>query len=176
MRMNEGVWYYLNGIWVPPSLRGRILDSVHLRPPLWHPRAQRTKRIIARLYNWEGLQLDVENYVRSCLTCQRTHPGLGIKDYKTYSHPVRRPFEAIYMDFWGPLAWNGSEYILLTIIDHHTKWAEAIPLSGKTSKEVGEALFVSWISRFGPPKVIMNDNEAALIGQIMKHWLHVLGY
>ena len=175
MRRNEGIWYYLNGIWVPPTLRTRILDGVHLRPPLWHPRAQRMKRIIARLYNWEGLQGDVEQYVRSCLVCQRTHPGLGIKDFAEFTHPVKRPFEAIYMDFWGPVNWNGSENIILTIIDNHTKWAEAIPLTGKSSKEVGEALFVHWISRFGPPKVIMNDNEAALISKVMKRWLHVLG-
>ena len=34
-------------------LETRIMDAVHLLPPMWHPRAQRMKRIIARLYNWE---------------------------------------------------------------------------------------------------------------------------
>ena len=33
----DNKWFYMNGLWVPPSLRARIMDAVHLLPPLWHP-------------------------------------------------------------------------------------------------------------------------------------------
>ena len=66
----------------------------------------------------------VELYVRSCLTCQRTHPGLGLTDVKRLKHPMDEAFDSIYIDLWGPFDWNGSRYTLLTMIDFMTKWAE----------------------------------------------------
>ena len=61
------------------------------------------KRVIARLYNWPSLQRNVESYVRSCLTCRRTHPGLGITEVKQFKHPMDDAFDTLYIDLMGSL-------------------------------------------------------------------------
>ena len=172
---SENKWFYMNGLWVPPTFRTKVMDAVHLLPPLWHPRSQRMKRVIARLYNWPGLQRDVDNYVRSCLTCRRTHPGLGITEIEPYKHPVDDAFDTLYIDLWGPFVWKDDKHILLTMIDNHTKWAEIAILEQKTSTNIAQALFDRWFSRFGAPKVVVNDNENAVIGKAVKRLTHLLG-
>jgi transposase InsO family protein len=174
MFKTEGKWFYMNGVWVPPSLRFRLLDAVHLMPPFWHPRAQRMKRILARLYNWEGLQREVELYVRSCLTCQRTHPGLGITKFKEFKHPMDEAFSTIYVDIWS-CSWNKVPIKLVTMVDFHTKWAEAAVVDHKSSTSIAQALLDRWFSRFGPPKLVVNDNERAMVGKALKRLIHILG-
>lgn len=51
MYLRDGRYIYMNGIWVPPSLRSRLLEAIHLLPPLWHPSAKKMLMVLKRLYN-----------------------------------------------------------------------------------------------------------------------------
>lgn len=175
MYKTKGKWFYIHRIWVPPSLRERLLDAVHFSPPLWHPRAQRMKRVIQRLYNWCRLTEDTQEYVRSCLSCQRTKPGKGLQTLKERGHPVDDPFATIYFDFWGPITWNGMTYKVLTILDFSTKWAEACVVETKDSESTARTIFKLWISRFGPPSRVIHDNDPTYVSRLMEEWLSIFG-
>ena len=168
-------YIYLNGVYVPESYRHPLLDALHLLPPLIHPSATKMVSLLRRLYNWPHLYQDVNNYVRTCITCQRLRPGLGITNYTPRTHPIRGPFESLYIDFLGPLKWRGESHILLTMVDHHTKWAEVEAVSSKSAAVVTEVLLDRWIARFGAPKYIINDNDETFVSKVVTQLQLVLG-
>ena len=49
-----------------------------------------------------------------------------------------------------------NQYIL-TVVDHFSNWAEAIPLPNHTAPTVARALMVHVISRYGVPLQLLTD-------------------
>lgn len=174
LTLRNGRYIYLNGIWVPPSLRLRLLDAIHLLPPLVHPSGRKMVQVLRRLYNWPGLQQDVAKYIQGCVSCQRVRPGLGIANVEVKKHPVEGPFEKVYMDFWGEVAWNGNRHLLLTMFDHSTKWAEAALVEDKTSRAVAEGFLQHWIARFGAPRLLVSDNDESFVSEVIERLNQVL--
>ena len=168
---------YLGRIWVPPSLRNQILDSAHLLSPYFHPGLRQMIQKITKTFQWEGLHLSVTEYLKGCLICQRTKANYSSQNLTTRAHPVLRPFEVLYMDFWGPFLWNPGEKptLLITMIDHHTKWAEVGILKNKSAAEICRLLLIKWITRFGAPSKIVTDNDTPFISKAMDDLLTNLG-
>lgn len=168
-------WMYLQGLWVPPSCRLRVLDMAHLMMPMWHPRVTKMTKHIERVYKWKGLAKDVQDYVRSCLYCQRTCPGMGIRNYPQYCHPVDGPFQVVYVDLFGPVVWLGEEEVfLLVMIDNFTKWVEIGIVKHKSTAEISEVLLSQWVARFGSPSKIITDNDTVFVSAGMNRLMQIL--
>ncbi|MFX7682713.1 DDE-type integrase/transposase/recombinase, partial [Acinetobacter baumannii] len=70
------------------------------------------------------------------------------------------PFQVVNIDIIGPIdpvSSKGHKYILC-MVDQHTRWAEAIPLTSLTAKGTCEALLETF-SRTGIPNVIASYNR-----------------
>lgn len=148
---------YRNGVWVPQSLRQRIIAASHLLPPYFHCGVKKTKSTILKAFNWLNLHQDVTDYVRGCLACQRMRPGLERLQGLTRMHPLPGPFETVYMDYWEGTHW-GLPKVVVTMIDHNTKWVEAVEVSNHAADKLYEAFLCGWVSRFGVPRIIVTDN------------------
>lgn len=166
-----GYIYYLSRVWVPLSLRAKLVDAVHLLPPYFHPRARKMYTLLGRLYNWEGMWSFLTSYVKACYVCQLVQSRKIMPNITLRKHPVQDPFEYVYADLWGPITWKGKPFTLLTVIDNHTKWAKAIPLKNKSSEVISSALFTHWISEYGPPKVLISDNEPSFTSGVFNGFL-----
>ena len=61
-------------------------------------------------------------------------------------HPVavKEPWYMVGIDFVGPLAGDGSRFIL-TLSDYFTMWVEAIPTPDKSAPQVASSLFKVWL-------------------------------
>ncbi|GBN66324.1 Gag-Pol polyprotein [Araneus ventricosus] len=76
--------------------------------------------------------------------------------------PVARPelpFQVVSIDIIGPIdppSAKGHKYVLC-LLDQHTRWAEALPLTSLTAKATCEALLTIFM-RTGVPNVIASDN------------------
>ncbi|GBM12007.1 Pro-Pol polyprotein, partial [Araneus ventricosus] len=76
--------------------------------------------------------------------------------------PVARPelpFQVVNIDIIGPIdppSAKGHRYVLC-LVDQHTRWAEALPLTSLTAKATCEALLTIFM-RTGVPNVIASDN------------------
>ena len=81
------------------------------------------------------------------------------------------------MDITGPhpRSSRGNQFIL-TLVDHFSKWAEAIPLANHTAPVVARALMIHVFSRFGAPLQLLTDRgpelESELFAQLMK-WMEI---
>ncbi|GFS66274.1 retrovirus-related Pol polyprotein from transposon opus [Trichonephila clavipes] len=89
-----------------------------------------------------GLRADVKKFCESCKEYQLTR-SVRIKDRPPIT-PVARPelpFEVVNMDLIGPIdppSSKGHKYILC-LVDQHTRWGEAVPLTSLSAKVTCEA-------------------------------------
>jgi transposase InsO family protein len=163
----EGITYYRNGIWVPEPLRHRILDGCHICFPDWHCGARKTKTRILQVWNWPNLHQDVCRYIKSCLICQRTRPGLERFQGLFLPQPAGQIFEKVHMDIWGPCGFGGQDHLLLTMLDPCTRWAECALLPDKSAETIARTFVHFWISRWGFPRLLITDQDPSFCNQII---------
>ncbi|GFV79926.1 retrovirus-related Pol polyprotein from transposon opus [Trichonephila clavipes] len=104
---------------------------------------KKTLERIKYSFFWEGLSSDVKKFCESCKECQLTR-SVRIKDRSPIT-PVARselPFQVVNMDMIGPIdppSSKGHTYIL-SLVDQHTRWGEARPVTSLSAKVTREAL------------------------------------
>ena len=127
---------------VPTSWRRKVFDSVH---GLSHPSVRSTRKLIASKFIWNGLQKQVGLWAKQCVACQsakiQTHVKAPLEKFEV---PQRR-FDHIHVDLVGPLPPSNGFTHLFTIIDHTSRWPEAIPLSNTSAASCAQALVSHWM-------------------------------
>ena len=67
---HQGLLYYQgNKLYIPTTLRERILSFCHDSTAGGHFRAKKTLDFIARNYHWPNLRNSVQEYIHGCDTC-----------------------------------------------------------------------------------------------------------
>ncbi|GFV74275.1 retrovirus-related Pol polyprotein from transposon opus [Trichonephila clavipes] len=80
------------------------------------------------------------------------------------------------MDLIGPIdppSSKGHKYILC-LVDQHTRWGEAVPLTSLSAKVTCEAL-LSIFSRTGIPNVVASDNGTNFEAELTKEFEKRIG-
>jgi transposase InsO family protein len=170
----EKIIYYRNGLWVPDKFRIQVIAACHSLPPYCHPGVKRTRSNILKVFNWPGLHDDVTRYVRGCIICQRSRPGVERLQGLLQTHPIPSAFEVVYLDFWH-CSYQGQKRVVLTMIDQSTKWVEAVAITSQTGETVATVLLQTWICRFGVPRVLVTDNDPPLVGDVLTRIAGQLG-
>src|SRR5688572_13531356 len=133
-----------------------VIFMTHNHPTGGHFGKDATYDKISTRFWWKGMYKDIENYVKTCDSCQRRGNKGGIG----YLNPikVRKPFERIGIDFIGPLEQtrNGNRHILV-VTDYLTKWLEAEPMKEATAENVIQFIYEKIICKHGCPKIILSD-------------------
>ena len=130
--------------------------------------------LIRKVYSWAGMQVDVTRYLKACLSCQRLRPGTECLQGFITSHPVDGPFSRVHMDIFE-VGIAGQMYRCLTMIDHHTKWAEVKAIEEKTAAVLAETFVKEWVCRFGCPATLVVDNERGFTEAFMQQLCQILG-
>ena len=108
---------------VPATLVSEVIRENHTPVYIAHPGAKRTHDLIALHYGCPGMRKDIEDYVRSCDSCQRK------KEDREFVAPLgsvqepTAPFEVTAMDVSGPYPvtpWGNK--FLLTFLDHFSRF------------------------------------------------------
>jgi transposase InsO family protein len=166
--VRNGIVFYRNGLWPPVEMRNRIIFAAHHALSNWHSGIKKTKTQILKVFNWTNLHLDVTMFVKGCLGCQRLRPGTERLQGLFRTHPETGPFERIYIDFWGPCGYQRKQFILLTIIDHFTRWAECLVITDKESATVAHQLHHNWFARWGFPTIMVTDRDPSFVSEVFE--------
>lgn len=170
----DGIVFHMMKIWIPPSLRARIIETYHNQSPYHHPGIKRTLAAIRKVYSWPGLYSDAVRYIRSCLECQRLRPGIEHLQGMLAPHRIEGPFHTIYMDIYT-FTVNSIQYNILSIIDFHTKWVESGIIPDKLTSTIASFLISNWICRYGCPRKLVTDNDPTFVSAILEELSQRLG-
>lgn len=157
---------------VPQSLQKQIFDTIH--DPA-HPSAKISDRIIRKNYVWPKMNIDIKNWCRSCVACQRS---------KVTRHTIINPshfvmpesrFNHVHIDIVGSLPYSDGYAYILTMIDRFSRWPEAIPLKNIEAITICRAFVDGWISRFGTLETVTTDQGRQFESRIFSALLRMNG-
>ena len=152
---------------LPSVCRIPVMKIAH---ELGHFAAKKTWLRLKKLFFWPNMRLEVKNYCDSCVACQKRRRVTVLDRVPIQSVP--RPdtaFDTLSIDCAGPVeppSARGHHYIMV-VVDHCTRWADAVPLKSLTAKETCAALNTVF-QRVGIPRVIISDNGSNFVSNLNK--------
>jgi hypothetical protein len=134
----NGMMHYKGKVYIPPTLRERIMKEGHDAPIAGHPGITKTLKLIKRNYWWPLMNQDIEKYVKGCDSCQRNKTIRQPKATELRPHDTpTTPWESISVDIVGPLPVSNSHNAILAVIDRFSKMIRLIPTTTElTSAEL----------------------------------------
>ncbi|KAJ8722681.1 hypothetical protein PYW07_003861 [Mythimna separata] len=157
--------------YIPTQLRRTVFTAIH---EMSHPGIRATRHLITKRFFWPNMNVDINNWTRSCIACQQT---------KTHRHTVS-PLEAfplvhrlshIHIDIIGPLPISEGKRYCVTMIDRTTRWPEAYPVADITAETVARAVYEGWIARYGCPEKLTSDQGRQFESELFKNLMKRLG-
>jgi len=170
----------LSVIWqvvLPQVMRAEFLFVIHGGMTGGHLARKRTAASIQSRAYWPTWSTDLDTFLRKCEPCARYHRGTVPKKAKLCTPPVGEPWIRVSVDITGPHPRSSrSNQYILTLVDHFSKWAEAIPLRNHTASTVARALVTHVFTKFGAPLQLLTDRgtefESELFQELMR-WMEI---
>jgi hypothetical protein len=143
------------------SLIPSILEEFHATPQAGHSGFYKTYRRIAANVYWVGMKNTIQNFVRSCDTCQRhkylaSSPG-GLLQPLPIPNQI---WEDISIDFITGLPKAKGYDAILVVVDRLSKYSHFIPLKHPyTARSVVESFCKEVVKLHGIPISIVSDRD-----------------
>lgn len=157
------------------EMRQIILNDFHILPSGGHAGMSRMYNNIKRFYFWNGLQKDVQDFVKRCDECQRYKHSRPYVEPMTITTTASSAFQRVFLDLVGPLPvdCDNNQYIL-TLQCELTKFVECYPINNKEAITVAKAFVQNFILRFGVPQTIVSDQGTEFMSKILKEICKIL--
>jgi hypothetical protein len=116
---NGLLWYKQNRLYVPKGkLRDALLKECHDGPLVGHGGAKRSTTFFKKSYYWPNLKDSVEEYVKTCLTCQQNRTLNKKQAGLLQPLPIpERPWESVSMDFMVSLPPSRGFDAIMVVVD-----------------------------------------------------------
>ena len=142
-----------------------IRDAIrHAHELSGHLGQKKTIQKAEELFYWANLRVDVCNYVKQCITCQRFKGTQGLSQQYKELPPVHKPLERIGIDLTDMVSGSQSFRYVLTVIDHYSRFVRFFPLKTKHTTHVVDALR-QYLADYGAPSGIVVDNGGEFTSQ-----------
>ena len=132
-----------------------------------HMGRDRTIAKIKERFFWPTVYRDVSNYISTCHVCQLNKDINEKKKGALQSVEPGGFFEHISIDILGSLKETREGYkFILTIVEHSTRWADAVALKRITASSIVDQLLERVFLRYGTPAEIQSDNGKQFTAQL----------
>jgi len=161
---------------LPKELRSDFLTAIHGGMTGGHLARRRTAASIQARAYWPTWNSDLIAFLKKCEPCARYHRGSTPKKAALCTPPVGEPWVRVSIDIVGPFPRSSkSNQYILTLVDHFSKWAEAIPLRNHTASTVAKALMVHVFCKFGAPLQLLSDCAPEFESELFKELMNWMG-
>jgi hypothetical protein len=167
---------YGGRLYIPPTspLLQEIVEAVHEDG---HEGVHRMLHRLCRDFHFPNMRHLVQEFVRSCPTCQR---------YKSeHLHPVGllmplpvplTVWADIGLDFVEALPRMNGKTIILSVVDRFSKYCHFIPLAHLyTAASVAQAFFTDIVRLHGVPQSIISDRDPMFTLTFWKELMRLMG-
>ena len=175
-RVDDGLLLHGRRLFVPDhaDLRHQALMLAH---SVGHEGVQKTLHRLRSDFYIPGDRALVQDWVRSCSTCQRnkteTLQPAGLLQ------PLEVPSQVwadISMDFIEGLPKVGGKSVILTVVDRFSKYAHFIALGHPyTASSVARAFFDGIVWLHGFPSCIVSDRDPVFTGHVWRDLFKMAG-
>lgn len=145
--LEDDILFFNEQIIIPTNMRKNILEQLHAS----HFGINKTKKRAKSTVYWPGMNVDIENMISKCHTCQINAPKNQKEPLIAHEIP-NRPFEKLACDIFE---FKGKDF--LVVFDYYSKWIEMKQLKGKRAADVNANL-LEVFSQHGIPHTIIADN------------------
>ena len=157
-------------IQLPPADERENIRHYHESLIGGHKGVTKTYRRILSLFDWPRLRRDIEDFVRSCQSCQEQKlVRIKTREPMLITDTPARPFDKVALDSVGPLppTPSGNRHVL-TMQYQLSKFCMAMPLPDIRVVTVADALSRYFIAIFGAPRAILTDRGTSFINKIIQ--------
>ena len=159
-------------VFAPKAMHGDILAGCHNSPQGGHMGITKTRTNVKRQFWWPEVDKDVEDWVKSCRTCQE------VKDpprWHAHRQPMKEmpvcdaPNQRVHIDLFGPLKTSekGKKYVMV-MADAFSKYVVLQAISNKEAATVAKALHERWNLLFGAPREIVSDRGKEFDNKVVR--------
>lgn len=145
---------------IPPKYRNRMLEELHET----HQGICRTKAYARSYIWWPSLDSQIEEYLKSCESCQMFRNKPAHAPLHPWKFPARA-WQRIHIDY-GMF----DKKMLLIVIDSYSKWIEVHEMSSTTSGATIDKLRYMFAS-YGLPEEIVSDNGPQFVSEEFEMFL-----
>ncbi|CAI5765431.1 homeobox protein Hox-C9 isoform X1 [Podarcis lilfordi] len=159
---------------VPGSRQPKILDLAHHDGLAGHLGVQKTLERISRYFYWPDVHQSVNNFVRSCVVCQKIGNDKDSMPNTLQSVPLEsNVLEKWGIDLVGPLQKTraGKQYVCV-IIDYASRYVWATSLPNTSAQNLAKALVLAFGS-LGIPKVLVSDLGTNVLAELTQKVLQL---
>ena len=118
------------------------------------------------------MQKDVEEKIKNCERCIRK--GKGVQKAPMNSISTSYPLELLSVDFLT-VEVKGKKQNILVILDHFTKFAQAILTTDQKAKTVAKALWDGFFLTYGFPRRLLTDQGRDFESNLIKELCNLAG-
>ena len=165
---SENILCYYGKRVVPESEQSSVINMYHLNG---HFSASKVRESVLGAGYWFPLMRSkIAKHITGCRSCvSKSGPGFTKNNICLPKSPLVEPFEFLSIDLVGPLPVQRSSYrYVLTMIDHSTRWLEAVALRNCSASDCAQAILKTWIYRYGPPAVLHSDNGPQFTSSVLQ--------
>ena len=157
--------YKYNTIVLPQLYQTELLFRSH--DQMGTQRIEKVYHRVLKSFEWPEMKKACEKWVTAFLSCQQ------VKDPRRLRFPLQSigssEFNEVVQFHHQKISMTDSGYNqVLVMIDHFTKYAEAVLCITASAEETCDHLVNTWIARHGCPLTFQSDNGTAFAGELTK--------
>ena len=164
-REDDKVLYKYHAIVLPQLHQTELLFRSH--DQMSHQGIDKVYQKILKRFEWPGMKKACEEWVTACLSCQfvkdprKLRFPLQLIESSEFNEVVQIDHQKIFMTDVG---YNQ----VLVMIDHFTKYSEAVPCIIVSAKETCDHLINTWMARDGCQMTFQSNNGSVFVGELTK--------
>ena len=164
-REDNRVLYKYNAIVLPQLYQIELLFRSH--DQMGHQGNNKVYQRTLKRFEWPGMKKACVKWVKACLSCQQVNDPRKLR-FSLQSIESSEFDEVVQIDHQKICMTDSGYNQVLVMIDHFTKYAEAVPCITASGEETCHRLINTWIARHGCPMTFQSNNVTAFVGELTK--------